>query len=141
MTSRVNYKLEGKDADHGHCYLYIFLYYEKSMRHESYIQGSFSILHMCEKRMSNSNASHRLYSSPIPGDSWVTEDGRKWKNIVFLHAEGGKRKRTGITSVNRALSHQKMASSILVKEAADALSGCYQKMTKESCFLLSNLWP
>ena len=60
--------------------------------------------------------------------------------------QGEKRKRTGITSVNRTLSHQKMASSISVKEAADTLSGCYQKMTKESGFLttislLSNLWP
>lgn len=34
-------------------YPYIFLFYEKkSMRHENYMHGSFSILHMCGKRIS-----------------------------------------------------------------------------------------
>lgn len=96
--------------------------------------------------MSNSNAAS-LGCTVHP--SQELDDRKKMVKMekrCFLHREGEKRKRTGITSVNRALSHQKMASSISVKEAADALSGCYQKMTKESCFLttinlLSNLWP
>lgn len=63
-------------------YAYIFLYYEKkSLRHENYIHGSFSMLHMCEKRMSNSNAalSHVQFTHPR---GWMTVGGQKWKNAV-----------------------------------------------------------
>lgn len=66
--------------------------------------------------------------------------------VYLLHIKGEKRKRKGITSVNRVLAHQQMDGFILVQEAGEALSKDYQKMPKESFFLttinlLFNRWP